>query len=76
MRGMCTHLNHARQIDKGKNTDPDNVQKVPEKAEARQAPQVLLGQIGFADHLDAEHHHPQEAAGYVQPVRADQREER
>ena len=63
----------SHQIDQGEHPDPDDVQRVPEQAEAQQAPQHVRPQALGDDlrhHIDEEN----EAAGDVDAVRADQGE--
>src|SRR5471030_2198109 len=70
------HSDHAREIDKGKNADPHNIEEVPEQAQAREPPDLPLRQFRAANDLHGQHSHPHESQRDVQPVRADQRKER
>jgi hypothetical protein len=74
---MCVcHLYDARQIYKGKDADPHDVQKVPEEAETSEARQIALSDLLVADDLHGKNHHPDQSDRHVQTVRSDQREER
>ncbi|KAG1188756.1 hypothetical protein G6F35_014200 [Rhizopus arrhizus] len=65
----------SHKIDEGEDADPDDVQEVPEQAQARQATLVDRVQAMAADHVQ-EDDDPDQAEGDVQAVRTDQREER
>ncbi|EMH73405.1 hypothetical protein EHI8A_167850 [Entamoeba histolytica HM-1:IMSS-B] len=62
-------------IDDGEDEDPDDVQEVPEQAQARQAGHVGGGQTLGRD-LQHQHDHPDQTRAHVQTVGTDQGEER
>ncbi len=55
--------------------DPNDIQGVPEQAEAEHAPQNV-GPVTLGEHLRHHGQQPQQAGGHVQAMAADQREER
>src|SRR5215475_7845189 len=65
----------SHQIDYGEDQDPDDVERVPEQGEAVQAAHhdVLKTSQGQLDHHENQ---PCQSDGHMQPVTADQREER
>ncbi|CAM2150089.1 conserved hypothetical protein [Paraburkholderia tropica] len=76
MDGMSTHLDHARKINKGEHANPDDVQEVPEEAQAREAADFALAQHRRLQRLNHEDDHPDHAHRHVDTVGGDQREER
>ncbi len=68
------HCRSSHQVNHGEQRDPDDVQGVPEQAEAQDAPQDI-GPVSLGEHLRHHRQQPQQAGGHVQAVAADQREE-
>ncbi|KAG1453743.1 hypothetical protein G6F57_015660 [Rhizopus arrhizus] len=76
--GFITSANgttRSIEVDDGEHADPDQVQEVPEQAQARHAGLVGRGQAVLLQ-LHEHHQQPQQAGADVQAVGADQGEER